>query len=90
LPVLVASEPGETLFLYLAATTEVISMVLVAERSEHSCRGRYPCRKWRSDHHQCNNRPCFGGFRRVPTREKAGRPGVRRIPSLGRRAQSLC
>jgi hypothetical protein len=34
LPVLVAPDPGETLFLYLAATTEVISMVLVAERSE--------------------------------------------------------
>jgi hypothetical protein len=34
-PVLVAPDPGETLFLYLAATTEVISMVLVAERSEH-------------------------------------------------------
>jgi hypothetical protein len=34
LPVLVASDPGEMLFLYLAATTEVIIMVLVAERSE--------------------------------------------------------
>jgi ribonuclease HI len=34
LPVLVAPDPGETLFLYLAATTEVISMVLVTERSE--------------------------------------------------------
>jgi hypothetical protein len=34
LPVLVAPDPGETLFLYLAAMTEVISMVLVAERSE--------------------------------------------------------
>jgi hypothetical protein len=34
LPVLVAPEPGEMLFLYLAATTEVISMVLVIERSE--------------------------------------------------------
>jgi hypothetical protein len=33
-PVLVAPDPGETLFLYLAAMTEVISMVLVAERSE--------------------------------------------------------
>jgi hypothetical protein len=32
LPVLVAPDPRETLFLYLAATTEVISMVLVAER----------------------------------------------------------
>jgi hypothetical protein len=35
LPVLVAPDPGETLFLYLAATVEVISMVLVTERSEH-------------------------------------------------------
>jgi hypothetical protein len=35
LPVLVAPDPGETLFLYLAATAEVISMVLVTERSEH-------------------------------------------------------
>jgi hypothetical protein len=34
LPILVAPDPGETLFLYLAAMTEVISMVLVAERSE--------------------------------------------------------
>jgi hypothetical protein len=34
LPVLVAPDPGETLFLYLAAMTEVISMVLVAERSK--------------------------------------------------------
>jgi hypothetical protein len=35
LPVLVAPDPGETLFLYLAATAEVISMVLVTERSVH-------------------------------------------------------
>jgi hypothetical protein len=34
LPVIVALDLGEMLFLYLAATTEVISMVLVAERSE--------------------------------------------------------
>jgi hypothetical protein len=39
LPVLVAPHPGETLFLYLAATTEVISMVLVAERSEQLMQG---------------------------------------------------
>jgi hypothetical protein len=39
LPVLVASNPGETLFLYLAAMTEVISMVLVAERSEQLLQG---------------------------------------------------
>jgi hypothetical protein len=39
LPVLVAPDLGETLFLYLAATTEVISMVLVAERSERLQQG---------------------------------------------------
>jgi hypothetical protein len=39
LPVLVAPDPGEMLFLYLAATTEVIRMVLVAERSEQLLQG---------------------------------------------------
>jgi hypothetical protein len=39
MPVMVASDPGETLFLYLAAMTEVISMVLVAERSEQPLQG---------------------------------------------------
>ncbi|XP_025813041.1 uncharacterized protein LOC112890351 [Panicum hallii] len=39
LPVLVAPDPGETLFLYLAATTEVISTVLVTERSEQLMQG---------------------------------------------------
>jgi hypothetical protein len=39
LPVLVAPDPGETLFLYLAVTTEVISMVLVAERSVQLLQG---------------------------------------------------
>jgi hypothetical protein len=39
LPVLVAPEPGEMLFLYLAVMTEVISMVLVAERSEQLIQG---------------------------------------------------
>jgi hypothetical protein len=39
LPILVAPDPGETLFLYLAATTEVISMVLVTERSEPLSQG---------------------------------------------------
>jgi ribonuclease HI len=38
-PILVALDPGETLFLYLAATAEVISMVLVTERSEHLPQG---------------------------------------------------
>jgi hypothetical protein len=39
LPVLVAPDPGETLFLYLAMTAEVISMVLVAERSDQLLQG---------------------------------------------------
>jgi hypothetical protein len=39
LPVLVAPDLGETLFLYLAAMIEVISMVLVAERSEQLLEG---------------------------------------------------
>jgi hypothetical protein len=37
--VLVAPGPGETLFLYLAATAEVISMMLVTEKSEHLPQG---------------------------------------------------
>ena len=39
LPVLVAPEPGETLFLYLAASAEAVSMVLVAERTEQARQG---------------------------------------------------
>ena len=39
LPVLVAPEPGEMLFLYLAASAEAVSMVLVAERTEQARRG---------------------------------------------------
>jgi hypothetical protein len=39
LPGLVLPDPGETLFLYLAATVEVISMVLVAERFEQPLQG---------------------------------------------------
>ena len=39
LPVLVAPEPGETLFLYLAASAEAVSMVLVAERKEQARQG---------------------------------------------------
>jgi hypothetical protein len=39
LPALVAPDLGETLFLYLAATDEVISMVLVTERPEHLLQG---------------------------------------------------
>jgi hypothetical protein len=33
LPILVAPEPGEPLYLYIAVTAEAISMVLVAERA---------------------------------------------------------
>jgi ribonuclease HI len=33
LPILVAPEPGEPLYLYIAAAVEAISMVLVAERA---------------------------------------------------------
>jgi hypothetical protein len=32
LPILVAAEPGELLYLYIAAASEAVSMVLVAER----------------------------------------------------------
>jgi hypothetical protein len=32
LPILVAPEPGEPLYLYIAAAAEVVSMVLVVER----------------------------------------------------------
>src|SRR6185295_12787293 len=39
LPVLVAPEPGKTLFLYLAASAEAVSMVLVAERTEQARQG---------------------------------------------------
>ena len=38
LPVLVAPEPGE-MFLYLAASAEAVSMVLVAERTEQARQG---------------------------------------------------
>ena len=39
LPVLVAPEPGEPLFLYLAASAEADSMVLVAEWTEQARQG---------------------------------------------------
>jgi len=39
LPILVALEPGEPLFLYLAASAEAVSMVLVAERTEQARQG---------------------------------------------------
>jgi hypothetical protein len=39
LPVLVALELGEMLFMYLAVTTEVMNMVLVIEKSEQQMQG---------------------------------------------------
>jgi hypothetical protein len=39
LPILVAPEPGETLYLYITAATEVVSMVLVAERTAQHPQG---------------------------------------------------
>jgi ribonuclease HI len=39
LPILVAPEPGEPLYLYIAAATEAVSMVLVAERTTQHPQG---------------------------------------------------
>jgi hypothetical protein len=39
LPILVAPEPGEPLYLYIAAATEVVIMVLVAKRMEQHPQG---------------------------------------------------
>jgi hypothetical protein len=39
-PILVAPEPGEPLYLYIAAATEVVSMVLVIERMAQHPQGR--------------------------------------------------
>jgi hypothetical protein len=39
LPILVAPEPGEPLYLYIAAATEVVSMVLVVERTAQHPQG---------------------------------------------------
>jgi hypothetical protein len=39
LPILVAPELGEPLYLYIAATTEVVSMLLVIERTEQHSQG---------------------------------------------------
>ena len=41
LPVLVAPEPGETLFLYLVVSAKAVSMVLVAERTEQARQGEH-------------------------------------------------
>jgi hypothetical protein len=40
LPILVAPEPGELLYLYIAAAAEAVSMVLVVERTAQE--GREP------------------------------------------------
>jgi hypothetical protein len=37
LPILVAPEPRELLYLYIAAASEVVSMVLVAESEREMC-----------------------------------------------------
>jgi hypothetical protein len=39
LPILVAPEPGEPLYLYIAAATEAVSMVLVAKRTTQQPQG---------------------------------------------------
>jgi hypothetical protein len=39
LPILVAPEPGEPLYLYIAAATEAVSMVLFVERMEQHSKG---------------------------------------------------
>jgi hypothetical protein len=39
LPILVAPEPGEPLYLYITASTEAVSMVLVAERATQCPQG---------------------------------------------------
>jgi hypothetical protein len=39
LPILVAPEPGESLYLYIAAATEAVSMVMVAERTTQHSQG---------------------------------------------------
>jgi hypothetical protein len=39
LPILVALEPGEPLYLYIAAATEAVSMVLVVKRTEQHSQG---------------------------------------------------
>jgi hypothetical protein len=39
LPILVAPKPGEPLYLYIAAATEAVSMVLVAERTTQHPQG---------------------------------------------------
>jgi hypothetical protein len=39
LSILVASEPGEPLYLYIAAATKVVSMVLVVERTVQHLQG---------------------------------------------------
>jgi hypothetical protein len=39
LPILVAPEPGEPLYLYIAAASEAVSMVLVAERAAQQPQG---------------------------------------------------
>jgi hypothetical protein len=44
LPILVAPEPAEPLYLYIAVATKAVSMVLVVERTEQHSQGvrRFP------------------------------------------------
>jgi hypothetical protein len=54
LPILVAPELGEPLYLYIVAAAEAVSMVLVVERTEQHSQGSQevpPRRRWWSDHH---------------------------------------
>jgi hypothetical protein len=74
-----------------AATAEVISMVLVTERSEHLPQGASadpPCRRRRSGLYHSSNRPYFGGSGRVPTRRSTKPHGVRWVPSSSKRIRS--
>jgi hypothetical protein len=60
LPILVAPEPGEPLYLYIAAASEAVSMVLVAERAAQQPQGSQqvpPRRRWWSGHHDVDGRP---------------------------------
>jgi hypothetical protein len=60
LPILVAPEPGEPLYLYIAAASEAVSMVLFAERAAQQPQGSQqvpPRRRWWSGHHDVDGRP---------------------------------
>jgi hypothetical protein len=54
LPILIAPEPAEPLYLYIAAATEAVSMVLSSKGRSNIPResGGSPRRRWWSDHHE--------------------------------------